>query len=457
MRLTLTPPSALALARARPPLLLGARAAASSSSAAAASASSSSSSSSSSTWTAQQQQPGKPEPNETTTTRRGASTLAAAAPRQVQPIASEWLRTAVLPVLDSLRAQLGGAADVDTTAVQNVEIDALATRLAQEEERHRATTRELLKMEAAVREAETRIASLTTRAMEMETRATTEATEAKRLASRMRELTHPNYGQLLLDLGPRRIFAADAKRVVNPDMFPVWSRNRLFRPERAEQIAKSFAKTSGVERYKGFPGCLTVFELVGDAAAATKGVEWRGIVDGQHRVGAIARMLKSGEWPSSLPVMLEVFSVDKPEDASQLFRQINLAVPVPDIDMPAAAAAASTSVVVEAKTVADPKPRIDAVADAWRARFPEFFKPSAKCRPPHVNIDVFRQTLFESDAARAAASAGEAELSAFVEAANEKAKAAAQAKSSGVPVVGWEKAHAGGFFLGLSVARVCLE
>ena len=40
---------------------------------------------------------------------------------------------------------------------------------------------------------------------------------------------------------------------------------------------------------------------------------------------------------------------------------------------------------------------LDEAADLLSRRFPEFFKPSSRCRPPHLNVDVLRDDLFASE------------------------------------------------------------
>jgi hypothetical protein len=40
---------------------------------------------------------------------------------------------------------------------------------------------------------------------------------------------------------------------------------------------------------------------------------------------------------------------------------------------------------------------LDNVADRLVAEYPEMFKPSMRCRAPHLNADAFRDSVFESD------------------------------------------------------------
>ena len=43
---------------------------------------------------------------------------------------------------------------------------------------------------------------------------------------------------------------------------------------------------------------------------------------------------------------------------------------------------------------------IDEAVDALAAAYPAMFKPSMRCRPPHVNRDVVRNALFHGDVLR---------------------------------------------------------
>ena len=39
---------------------------------------------------------------------------------------------------------------------------------------------------------------------------------------------------------------------------------------------------------------------------------------------------------------------------------------------------------------------IDEVTDILLLKYPEMFKPSQRCRPPHLNVDVFRDDIYQS-------------------------------------------------------------
>ena len=67
--------------------------------------------------------------------------------------------------------------------------------------------------------------------------------------------------------------------------------------------------------------------------------------------------------------------------AKQLYLEVNKGESVKEIDLPDAIAPAR-------------KGHIDEAAEALRRRFPEMFKPSERCRPPHLHKDTLRNKLF---------------------------------------------------------------
>jgi hypothetical protein len=68
---------------------------------------------------------------------------------------------------------------------------------------------------------------------------------------------------------------------------------------------------------------------------------------------------------------------------ADLFTEINKAEPVRLVDMPGEGAAAHVrAVLAEA-------------AAALAERHPAMVKPSARCKAPHINLDVFRDEIFQ--------------------------------------------------------------
>lgn len=266
---------------------------------------------------------------------------------------------------------------------------------------------------------------------------------------------HPTYGRLLTHSGNRRVFAAKPKKLCNKELFPTYLAQRSFRPERADAIAESMRKD---DRFHGFPGVISMFELYGEAAAATRGHQVRGIVDGQHRIGAIERLLQTQQWPEDREVIIEVYSISDPADAGRLFRQINKSQPVFDIDLvPVDTSIAENSESVAPAAISEEQQKerailkeqnrvktvIDNVTSNLQQMYPEMFKPSQKCRPPHVNVDVLRQALFESGEARKALQSEERLLE-FVMQKNDELQ-----KQKYAPSAALDKAKSYGFFLGM--------
>lgn len=70
--------------------------------------------------------------------------------------------------------------------------------------------------------------------------------------------------------------------------------------------------------------------------------------------------------------------------AQDIFTEINKAEPIKLVDMPGVASKTDRKVITEG-------------AARLQDAFPEMFKPSQRCRAPHLNIDNLRDALFASD------------------------------------------------------------
>jgi len=194
---------------------------------------------------------------------------------------------------------------------------------------------------------------------------------------------HPVFGGLLADFGYKKVYAADPAKLYAGS--PIYKKQRTFRTERASAIAR--AKTSsGVI---GWPGTISVVELA-DTEARGSFV----LVDGQHRLGAytlLSSQIKRNQEegvplpPGMTEILVEVYPETSDEKAAEIFTEINKAEPCKLIDMPNQSGASP-----EVKAV------IDAAAEALRDRHAEMFKPSDKCRTPHMNLDNLRDELYQS-------------------------------------------------------------
>ncbi len=133
------------------------------------------------------------------------------------------------------------------------------------------------------------------------------------------------------------------------------------------------------------------------------------IIDGQHRVGMLAildakkaasasasasattsattSIKEDGNHQLNLDeILVEVFPqkpTSPPSHAQDLFVEINKAEPVKLVDMPGVAKKTDRKVINDAATY---------LSDTY----PEMFKPSQRCRPPHLNIDNLRDAIFAS-------------------------------------------------------------
>ena len=70
--------------------------------------------------------------------------------------------------------------------------------------------------------------------------------------------------------------------------------------------------------------------------------------------------------------------------AQDLFLEVNKAEPVKLVDMPGVAQGSVRKIISQG-------------AERLSDRFPDMFKPSQRCRPPHLNIDNLRDALFASN------------------------------------------------------------
>lgn len=63
---------------------------------------------------------------------------------------------------------------------------------------------------------------------------------------------------------------------------------------------------------------------------------------------------------------------------------------------------------------------LDSAADALMSRYPDMFKPSMKCKPPHLNADKFRDSVYESEILNRRNIRTTEELIAYIDKVNEK-------------------------------------
>ena len=80
-------------------------------------------------------------------------------------------------------------------------------------------------------------------------------------------------------------------------------------------------------------------------------------------------------------LLVEVYPVCSAMQVKQLYLAVNKAESVQEIDLPDAIAPAR-------------KKFIDQTVETLARRWPQMFKPSSRCRPPHIHKDTLRNKLF---------------------------------------------------------------
>ena len=259
-------------------------------------------------------------------------------------------------------------------AREREEIEKKAEQAAQERIKHEIA---LAKAEAATRRKEMEIWKSE---LEAET-----AKEVKKEEEQRQEQEHadeegdfhPILGRPMVDLGYKRIHTVSARALA---AVPIWEKQRVYRHDRARTMASDKMKSLDT----GLPGIITLHE---DSDGQLS------ILDGQHRVGMMAILQEKKEKvDNSLldleRILVEVFpNLDpksRPKHAEDIFVEINKAEPVKLVDLPGVAKGSERKI-------------IDGAADSLRSKYPDMFKPSQRCRAPHLNLDNLRDALFASD------------------------------------------------------------
>jgi len=143
---------------------------------------------------------------------------------------------------------------------------------------------------------------------------------------------HPIFGHLLKDFGFKKVFAMKAGVLADKKLVKVYEQQRAFRSARAVTIAEmktedrfavpgviSLAEGTAAVKTSG-PAGATKSAFSEIFAAPTRSVS---ILDGQHRVGALAILLEKGVIRDTDEVLVEVFPNVCDTKASDLFTEIN--------------------------------------------------------------------------------------------------------------------------------------
>lgn len=252
-------------------------------------------------------------------------------------------------------------------AREREEIEKKAEQAAQERIKHEIA---LAKAEAATRRKEMEIWK-----GELEAETAKEQKQKQEHADEEGDF-HPILGRPMVDLGYKRIHTVSARALA---AVPIWEKQRVYRHDRARTMASDKMKSLDT----GLPGIITLHE---DSDGQLS------ILDGQHRVGMMAILQEKKEKvDDSLldleRILVEVFpnlAESRPKHAEDIFVEINKAEPVKLVDLPGVAKGSERKI-------------IDGAADSLRSKYPDMFKPSQRCRAPHLNLDNLRDALFASD------------------------------------------------------------
>ena len=243
-------------------------------------------------------------------------------------------------------------------------------------------------------------------------------------------LLHPIFGQMVSDLGYKKVYTTNVRRL---SLSPVWEKQRILRPERSAKIANAM-KSKSDNHHLRLPGVISMYY---DSKA-----EKYGIVDGQHRVGALILLAQQGLWNDiSRNIMIDVFHTNSEDEIISLFKEINSAEPVRLIDLDFSSssipslsenisnsqntvtgtqggttqrttstsadtttlATTTTATSSDMKTPPVPVVTIDIRSiitegvEELAKKYVEMFKTSSRCRPPHLNIDVLRDDLYQAE------------------------------------------------------------
>ena len=239
------------------------------------------------------------------------------------------------------------------------------------------------------------------------------AEEAEAVATGGRQ-EDPILGELLVDLGEKQVYLAEVPKLMR---LPVWEKQRVYRPERAKKIALDKLRKKTPTAPISFPGAIALYEKAwepplredlatcGDSDALAEARKRYGIIDGQHRVGALRVLYGKGEFDGR--VLLEVYPLQSADDIGDLFADINKAEPLKDVDLPG--------------MVSDfERETLQRVVAALQTSFPEMFKESTKCRKPHLNQDNLRDAIYSRGVVERHGHNDEEELLAWILTQNDK-------------------------------------
>eukprot|EP00904_Undaria_pinnatifida_P000309 jgi/Undpi1/10279/HiC_scaffold_28.g12731.m1 len=188
-----------------------------------------------------------------------------------------------------------------------------------------------------------------------------EKSSAEKRSHPAAQLDHPVLGRHIVSLGYKDVFLACIENLAR---VPVWEKRKTLRPVHAIEIAEAKLLKKNVLTEENQTYTL-------------------GIVDGQHRLGALLLMSEKGLWDQAEQnVIVEVFETQNEEEIGCLFSEINRAEPTMIVD--------------------DPHIRpdelskcVDKVVLHLYKHYREMFG-GKRCRPPSLHTITFKESLLKS-------------------------------------------------------------
>ncbi len=225
---------------------------------------------------------------------------------------------------------------------------------------------------------------------------------------------------------------------------PVWYLQRPVDSERVHEIVQTLERRSEAP---WLPGVISCFQLTSTGDSGTGGaarrrmsvgtIQTHGVIDGQHRLIACNTWHLKGGKP--VPLLVQVYRLQHADEIKQLFLELNKAESIQEVDLPDSLAPPVRLIIQKA-------------VQALQEQYPAMFKPSARCRAPHVNAAVLRDQIFQSRARQLGKISSASSLLSLIQAANSRL---AQRKDSDWPVrlrAALKKAKLHDFFIGLDIA-----
>jgi hypothetical protein len=185
-------------------------------------------------------------------------------------------------------------------------------------------------------------------------------------------LLHPVFGRLVANLSYKQVYLTNVNSLIHA---PVWEKQRILRPERALSICNAMISN------KASPSSLKgVISMYHDKISGNFG-----IIDGQHRAGALMLLAQQGHWNDyERNILVDVFETENESQVIELFKEINASEPVRLVDMPGEVNVICSDV-------------LDKSTQLMCELYPNMFKISPRCKSPHINIDTLRDDLHQQD------------------------------------------------------------